>query len=242
MKVLTLGLDETTSAFLLKHGFVPEQGVDIETPEDLHEWTADGLFGAVAVDLNASQLGIYFARTLRDKKNNVPIIGICLPSNDQTWSNMRAMFLENGGDDFIQNPASPRELAASLRAMSRRFKGALLDIVEVEHNGAKLKLIPSVRRVLVNGMEPELTGRESQLLFTLGESVGRAISKEQIMASMYVDGIDDLPEEKIVDVFVCKIRSKLSELHSEAGSMIETVRGQGYRLRLSDDADEQLRA
>ena len=47
---------------------------------------------------------------------------------------------------------------------------------------------------------------------------------------MYTEGIDDEPEVKIIDVFVCKLRRKLSEMHPDAEKFIETVWGRGYRL------------
>jgi two-component system, cell cycle response regulator CtrA len=71
-------------------------------------------------------------------------------------------------------------------------------------------------------IELRLTGKEGQVLGCL--LTGRPHTKHQIMDAMYQDGVDDEPELKIVDVFVCKLRKKLAPY----GLAITTLWGRGY--------------
>ena len=228
MKVLTAGLDETTAGFLHRNGILTEPQ-SIETPDELIEWTADGLYDACVVDLDASSLGIYAARELRSKKIGTPLVGIA-QSGTGSWSDRRAQFLENGGDDLIRSPPNPRELVATLRACSRRFNGALLDVIEIQRGTVHLKVNRTTFSVKVNGIEPDLTGKELRMMLVFASAPGRIFSKEGLMNRMYREGVDDFPEVKIIDVFVCKLRKKLADIHPDAEHFIETVWSRGYRL------------
>ena len=229
MKVLVAGLDDTTIAFLREHGVAVEVQ-DVEGVEDLEAWLQDGLFEAGVIDLEKSNLGIYAARSLRAKKISTPIIGISHGSEDRVWGDHRAMFLENGGDDLLHGPVNPRELTASLRCVTRRFKGALLDIVECRNRDAKLKVNLTTKSVSINGREIELTSKEQSIMLLFASSPGRVLSKEMILTQMYTGGVDDEPEMKIIDVFVCRLRRKLTDAHPDAEAFIKTEWGRGYRL------------
>lgn len=241
MKVLAAGLDETTVAFLREHGIVVEKQ-DIEGVEDLESWIQDGFYDAAVIDLERSRLGIYVARGFRAKKITMPIIGISRGSEDRGWGDHRAMFLENGGDDLLRGPANPRELTASLRVALRRFQGALLDVVEHKIGGATLKVNLTTKWVTVNGSEVGLTGSETRLMLALASSPGRVLSKEMILQNMYTGGVDDEPEMKIIDVFVCKVRNKLGFAHPDAVKFIETVWGRGYRLPIQTEKPQEGQA
>lgn len=229
MKILSAGLDDTTIAFMRDHGIAVEKQ-DIQGVEDLESWIQDGLYDAAVIDLEKSGLGIYIARGFRAKKISTPIIGISRGSEDRGWSDQRAMFLENGGDDLLRGPPNPRELAASLRVALRRFQGALLDFVEYEYGGAKLKVNLTRRAIYINDAGIHLTGKELSMMLLFASSPGRVLSKEMILENMYTEGVDDEPEMKIIDVFVCKLRKKLTDEHPDAVKFIETVWGRGYRL------------
>ncbi len=229
MKVLSAGLDDTTIVFLRDNGIAVEKQ-DVEDAEDLQIWLQDGLYDAGVLDLEKSGLGIYAARGLRVKKIATSIIGISRGSEDRVWGDQRAVFLENGGDDLIRGPVNPRELVASLRAVTRRFKGSLLDIVEYQNGEAKLKINLTTKSVLINGFPVHLTGKELTMMLLFATSPGRVLSKEMILTQMYVGGVEDEPEMKIIDVFVCKLRRKLMDVHPDSEKFIETVWGRGYRL------------
>jgi two-component system cell cycle response regulator CtrA len=73
-------------------------------------------------------------------------------------------------------------------------------------------------------LELRLTGKEGAMVRLLLS--GRLMSKEQLLDGMYVCGVDDEPQLKIVDVFVCKARKKIAPY----GLSIDTVWGRGYRM------------
>ncbi|HYD93265.1 MAG TPA: response regulator transcription factor [Candidatus Paceibacterota bacterium] len=230
MKTLVVGLDETTISFLKSHGTSLESVTDLEDVEEFEGWVLSGNYNACIVDLDASSLGIFLARGLREKHMDIPVIGICRRPEEGSWSNHRAQFLENGGDDLLPGPVNPRELVATLRAVTRRFNGSLVDVVELTHGTATLRINRTTLRATVNGKTPRLTGKERLLLMVLAGAHGRTLTKEQILTDMYTGGVDDEPEQKIVDVFVCKLRKKLKEINDDAGVIVETVWGRGYRL------------
>jgi two-component system cell cycle response regulator CtrA len=228
MKVLVAGLDKTAIAFMRQqHGITVDQQ-DVDGVEDLQMWLQDGIYGVGVIDLERSRLGIYAARGLRTVKINTPIIGVSKGNDDRSWGDHRAMFLENGGDDLLRAPVNPRELFATLRAVTRRASGVLLDVIEFRSGDAMLKVNLALKSATVNGVGLHLTPKEASMLFLLASHPGRVLSKEALLGGMYVDGVDDEPEIKIIDVFVCKLRRKLTDLHPDAGKFIETMWGHGY--------------
>lgn len=229
MKVLAARLDDTTVAFL-RHNSIAVEKQDVKDANDLEIWLQDGLYDAGVIDLEKSGLGIYAARILRAKKITTSLIGISHGSENRVWGDHRAMFLENGGDDLIRGPVNTRELVASLQAVTRRFKGALLDIIEYQNGDAKLKINLTTKSVLINGFPVALTPKERAMMLLFASTPGRVLSKEVILTQMYTDGVDDEPKMKIIDVFVCKLRRKLIDMHPDSDGFIETVWGRGYRL------------
>jgi two-component system cell cycle response regulator CtrA len=79
--------------------------------------------------------------------------------------------------------------------------------------------------IVSGGSFAYLTKQEFEIFITLYDARGRVLSKEALLAAIAPD-IDEEPEIKIVDVFVCKIRKKLNGL----GLSLETVWGRGYRM------------
>ncbi len=236
MKILTIGLDETTINFLQNLGVVIEKQ-DVKDTVDLQNWLIDGGCDAAIIDLEKSDIGIYAPRSLRAKKIAIPVIGVSCGSENLPWPEHRAMFLENGGDDLLKSPVNPVELFASLRAVIRRFKGALFNIVEYRNGGATLKVNLTTRSVFVNERDAELTGKERALICLLAESPGRILSKETIITNLYLD-INKEPDIKIIDVFVFNTRKKFRDIHPDADKFLETLRGQGYRLHEQPEAPQ----
>jgi two-component system cell cycle response regulator CtrA len=240
MKVLAIGLNETTLMFLRAHGIAAEPQ-DVADAEDFESWIRDGIYDAAVLDLEESGLGIYVARPSREHRIVTPVIGVSRGTEGRPWSDHRALFLENGGDDLIKGPVNPRELAASLRAASRRFTGSLHDVTEFRSGTTTLRINRTTSSVAVNGTPLDLTGKERDILLLLASSPGRVLTKEMLLNQLYTDGVEDEPCLKIIDVFICKLRKKLAAADVGTKAFIDTVWGRGYRFPLQSELDAPLR-
>ncbi len=137
--------------------------------------------------------------------------------------------LDMGADDYLMRPFGRNELIARIRSVVRRAGGQAGPVVRT--GGISVNL--DRRTVYVNGEPLHLTGREYAILELLSIRKGKTVTKEAILGHLY-DGKRE-PDQKIIDVFVCTLRKKLSAmLNGECG--IETVWGHGYVLRDPEEA------
>ena len=160
--------------------------------------------------------GLDVLRDLR-KHADVPVI-IATARGDETD---RVIGLELGADDYVVKPFSVRELAARIRAVARRRR------VEPPTETGRLVIDRSQRRVAIEGTEVDLTAKEFDLLAVLAEEPGRAVTRQELFARVW-DPVW-IGTGKTLDVHVASLRKKLGD-----ASMIETVRGVGYRLAAGD--------
>ena len=129
-----------------------------------------------------------------------------------------------GADDFVAKPFDRRELIARIQAIVRRAKGHSELVIRT----GKLTVNLDSRTVEVEGHPLHLTGKEYGILELLSLRKGTTLTKEMFLNHLY-GGMDE-PELKIIDVFVCKLRKKLS-IATAGDNYIETVWGRGYVLR-----------
>ena len=129
-----------------------------------------------------------------------------------------------GADDYLTKPFDKRELIARIHAIVRRAKGHSQSTIKT----GKLTVNLEARTVDAVGTPLHLTGKEYAILELLSLRKGTTLTKEMFLNHLY-GGIDE-PELKIIDVFVCKLRKKLSTA-CEGDNYIETVWGRGYVLR-----------
>ncbi|MFC0409034.1 response regulator transcription factor, partial [Roseomonas elaeocarpi] len=128
-----------------------------------------------------------------------------------------------GADDFIVKPFDQSELIARIHAIVRRAKGFSQPTLQI----GDLTLDLNAREVSVNGRLVHLTGKEYATLELLTLRRGAVLTKEAFLNHLY-GGMDE-PEVKIIDVFICKLRKKLSQ--AGAADLIGTVWGRGYVMR-----------
>ena len=133
----------------------------------------------------------------------------------------RVAGLDAGADDYIAKPFSTRELLARVRAVLRRKTP---DSVGEKVSAGGLVLDPVTYRVTFNEQPLKLGPTEFKLLHYLLHSVERVHSRSQLLDKVWGDHV--YIEERTVDVHVKRLREALGE----AGAMVETVRGAGYRL------------
>jgi two-component system phosphate regulon response regulator PhoB len=131
--------------------------------------------------------------------------------------------LDAGADDYLTKPFSTQELMARIRAVLRRkAPEALEEAIEV----AGLRIDPATRRAVAGEREIRLGPTEFRLLHFLMTHPERVHSRKQLLDRVWGDHV--FIEERTVDVHVKRLRDALAP--AQCASMIETVRGVGYRL------------
>lgn len=233
MKVLCIGLNDRTLNNLETAGIVVVRASpEIQNADDLCFWLQeDESIAACVYTLENTQLGIMTMSMLRKEGVDTPIVGISENIlRGYSWSETRAMFLEQGGDDLIHSPCSSREIVASLRMLSRRMSQFSSDLFEFVRGAHILQLNMAEKTTKVNGVNVHLTSKEFSTLGALATGHGRILTKQFMMEAIYSGEAGDYPESKIIDVFVCKLRKKFDAITGKENSFIETVWGRGYRL------------
>ena len=129
-----------------------------------------------------------------------------------------------GADDYVTKPFDRRELMARIQAIVRRSQGHSESVIRT----GKLTVNLDTRMVEVTEKPVHLTGKEYGILELLSLRKGTTLTKEMFLNHLY-GGMDE-PELKIIDVFICKLRKKLTTA-TGGESYIETVWGRGYVLR-----------
>ncbi len=222
MRVLLVEDDPTTSKsieMMLTHADLNvyttdlgEEGVDLGKLYD---------YDLILLDLNLPDMtGHEVLRQLRMARVNTPIL--ILSGQDDTENKLKGFGF--GADDYLTKPFHRDELVARIHAIIRRSKGHSQSKIRTGRVTVNL----DDKTVDVDGRTVHLTGKEYQMLELLSLRKGTTLTKEMFLNHLY-GGMDE-PELKIIDVFICKLRKKLSQA-TDGENYIETVWGRGYVLR-----------
>lgn len=194
-----------------------------ESGDDALYLMRDYEFDLVLLDMLLPDMnGTSLISRIRLAKHETPIIAI------STIPQARLKALAAGADDVIERDIDKAELAARIRAIVRRSRGFSQSQLQV--GGVTLDV--DQQDVVANGVRVHLTNKEFALLQLLVLRRNMIMTKEAILSQLY-GGMDE-PEIKIVDVFICKIRSKLTK--AGLPNVISTVWGRGYTVK--DIGDE----
>jgi len=164
--------------------------------------------------------GYEVLRRLRQAKVETPILIL----SGLTEMDHKIKGLGFGADDYITKPFDKRELVARINAIVRRSKGHSHSVMKT----GRMVVDLDSRTVEVEGKPVHLTTKEYGILELLSLRKGTTLTKEMFLNHLY-GGMDE-PELKIIDVFVCKLRKKLS-VALGGDNYIDTVWGRGYVLR-----------
>ena len=173
--------------------------------------------------------GYEVLRRLRDARIDTPIL---ILSGLSALDN-KVKGLGFGADDYLTKPFEKRELIARIQAIIRRSKGHAHSVIQT----GRLTIDLETRTVEVDAKPLHLTGKEYSVLELLSLRKGTTLTKEMFLNHLY-GGMDE-PELKIIDVFICKLRKKLSQATGDE-NYIETVWGRGYVLRDPAAAEQQI--
>lgn len=192
-----------------------EEGVDLAKLYD---------YDLILLDLGLpDMMGHDVLRQIRLARVETPIL--ILSGADDTDSKLKGFGF--GADDYLTKPFHREELVARIHAIIRRSKGHSQSII---HTG-RVAVNLDAKTADVDGQQVHLTGKEYQMLELLSLRKGTTLTKEMFLNHLY-GGMDE-PELKIIDVFICKLRKKLTEA-TGGENYIETVWGRGYVLRDPD--------
>lgn len=166
--------------------------------------------------------GLDICRLLRYQGDITPILVISAKGSETD----RVLGLEVGADDYLTKPFSMRELVARCRALLRRQSYSNQTTTSVQKY-RDISLFTQECRVLVRGIEANLSPKEFKLLELFMSYPRRVWSREQLIEQVW--GPDFLGDTKTVDVHIRWLREKLEEEPSKPEYLI-TVRGFGYRF------------
>ena len=184
----------------------------------LIDWMLPGLSGVKLV-----------ARLRADERTReLPLILVTAKDDEPS----RVAGLDSGADDYVVKPFSPRELVARIRALVRRRVPELSDEPIVV---GPIALDPGGHQVLLGGVAVPLRLAEFRILRFLMAYAGRVFSREELLNRVWGDHV--FIEERTVDVHIRRLRIALDP---HGRTMIETVRGGGYRLNLEAQKQKNL--
>lgn len=195
------------------HGFTVDA---VASCDDARAALTTAEFDAIVLDLMLPDgSGLDILRELRRRQDATPVL--LLTAKDTVADRIGG--LDTGADDYLGKPFDLDEVAARLRAISRRAAGRASPVLA--WNG--IELDPGRRTVEVDGKPVGLSRREFSILEALMRHPGTVLSKDQLADRLY--GWEEDVESNAVEVHVHHLRVKIGR------DAIETVRGLGYRLR-----------
>jgi two-component system OmpR family response regulator len=175
-------------------------------------------YDAIVLDLGLPSVdGLTLLRQWRAAGVSVPVMILTARGS---WSE-RVQGIDGGADDYLPKPFRIEEVLARVRALIRRSHGH----AQPQLRCGVVVLDPRRSLVTVDGHIVSLTSHEYRTLSYLMHEAGRVVSRTELTEHIYAQQRDR--DSNTVEVFVARLRRKLGD------SIIETVRGMGYRVLAS---------
>ena len=202
------------------HGYEPE---GVERGDDGLRAALSNRHALVVLDVMLPGLnGFDVCRELRAKLPRLPILMLTARgAESDVLDGFRA-----GADDYVTKPFSVAELMARVDALLRR-SGAVTDDAQGPFALGGWQIDATELRATRGEESVELTRRESDLLALFAREPGRILSRRRLLQEIWGYPDPDRVETRTVDMHVAKLRKKLG---AGGDALIETVRGEGYRL------------
>jgi two-component system, OmpR family, response regulator ResD len=214
-------ITEVVSRYLQRAGYEPViAGDGVQAIEVAGERRPD----LVVLDLMLPRIGgLEVMRRLREQDHDrVPIILLTAKGEESD----RIIGLRLGADDYVVKPFSPAELVARIDAVLRRVDVPAGTQATIELGD--LIIDPDARRVIVRGVEAQLTGREFDLLLFFATHPGQVFSRNQLMDSVWRYSF--YTDTSTVTVHIRRLRAKIESNPAEP-EHLQTVWGIGYRFQ-----------
>jgi two-component system response regulator ResD len=217
-----LTVAEVVVDYLRHAGLEPRHAVDGQAALEIAAaWRPD----LVVLDLMLpGASGLDVCRRLREERDaRAPLHVIMLTALGEERD--RVLGLENGADDYVTKPFSPRELTLRVQAVLRRARAGAPSATPQPVRSGRLEVDVAARRARADGRELELTVREFDLLAFFVSHPGRAFTRAELLEQVWGWSIGDL---STITVYVRRLRDKV-ELEPAAPAQLQTVWGVGYR-------------
>jgi two-component system response regulator CpxR len=214
-------IDDDTELCSLLTEFLTGEGFAVECVHEGRRGLERALHGGFALAILDVMLpgmdGFELLRRLR-KESRVPVLMLTARADDVD----RIVGLDLGADDYLPKPFNPRELAARVRAILRRYEPRTAAAARLEVNGVTLD--PATRQVTVDGQSVDLTTFEFDILEILMRAAGRVLSRDDLMENLY--NRQATAFDRSIDMHISHIRRKLETQRP----FIKTIRGVGYQF------------
>jgi two-component system cell cycle response regulator CtrA len=221
--------DDVSAASLLKLAVEPENiKVDrVETGSEALDMAKHYDFDVMILEQDLSDMaGARLVAKLRAADINLPVMMLSRIKDKQA----KIDALNAGADDYMTKPFDREELVVRLRSIIRRSKGHAGSVIRV----GRLAVDVSAKTVEIDGQPLKTTAKEYGILELLALRRGMTLTKENFLDHLY-GGMDE-PEQKIIDVFICKLRKKIATLTGNQQA-IRTIWGRGYMLDDGETVD-----
>lgn len=207
---IKLGLEHKT--FAVDTAFNGETGYDLASTED---------YDVVILDLMLPLMdGMEVCKRLREDKVSTPIL--MLTAKSQVSDKVNGLNI--GADDYLAKPFSFDELVARIKALGRRPKQTVSNVLTIDNLSVDLNKL----EVLRAGETIKLSKKEFALLEHLIRNKNQILKKEQIIDKVWNFDADILPNT--VEVYIGYLRNKIDKPFKGQKKLIHTVRGFGYKI------------
>lgn len=199
-----------------------QQGYAVDAASDGEEALFMGReypYDVAIIDLGLPKVdGMAVIKSLRDQQRDFPVLILTARSS---WQD-KVAGLESGADDYLAKPFHMPELLARLNALLRRRAGSASAVL----SHGPVSLDTNTKQVTVEQHAVELTAYEYKVLEYLLMNSAKVVSKTELTEHIYDQDFDR--DSNVIEVFVGRLRRKLAQFNDS--KLIDTVRGQGYRL------------
>lgn len=221
MRLLVVEDEKKVAAFIKKG--LEEEGYAVDVAHDGNLGLAmalDGVHDAIILDMNLPGIdGLGVLKNLRGQKVTTPVLLLTVRATIED----KVIGLDSGADDYLTKPFAFQEFLARVRALIRRR----VDTEPVRLQAADLTLDPAQRTVFRGDQKIDLTPKEFSLLDYFMRHPGRVLTRTMIAEHVWDYDFDTATN--VIDVYVKYLRNKIDMDREE--SLIQTVRGVGYKLR-----------
>jgi DNA-binding response OmpR family regulator len=222
MRLLLVEDDRKISGFI--RGGLTQAGFTVDSAfsgDDALHLALSEPYDAAVIDVMLPALdGLTVIERMRSERVNTPVLILSAKRSVDE----RVLGLQAGGDDYLIKPFAFAELLARVQALVRRANS---NVEPTRLTAGDLSVDLLKHEVTRKGKKIELPPREFALLEYLTRNATRVVSKTMILERVW--GYDFDPQTNVVDVLVCRLRSKLET--GAADRLIHTIRGVGYVLR-----------